>query len=86
MSYDQLKEEYKAQILYYVNKCQLTSITTCINTLLNVTFLNYKFILNTNKRCPVFATPSFALNMIFSSMLSMCLVYIRKFSECITAV
>jgi hypothetical protein len=53
--------------------------------------LPFKFILNTNKRCLVFATSSFILNMIFSSMLSIfelcqrkqgsCLVYIRKISD-----
>jgi hypothetical protein len=57
MSYDQLKERCKAQILYYVNKCQVTYIATCIqcelDTLLNLpfkaTFVIYKFIMNTNK-------------------------------------
>jgi hypothetical protein len=30
MSYDQSKERYKAQMLYYVNKGRLTYIVTCI--------------------------------------------------------
>jgi hypothetical protein len=77
MSYHQLKERYKAQILYHVNKYQVTYINTCfqcgLNTLLNLPFkatlFIYKFILNTNKWCLVFATSNFILNMIFSSML-----------------
>jgi hypothetical protein len=56
MSYDELKERCKAQILYYVNTLQFTYINTCIqcglDTLLNLsfksTFLIYKFIPNTN--------------------------------------
>jgi hypothetical protein len=100
MSYDQLKERYKAQMLYYVNMGRVTYIATCIqcrlDTLLNlpfeVTFLIYQFILNISKRCLVFATSYFVLNMIFSSMLSIfelcqrkqgsCHVYIREISEC----
>jgi hypothetical protein len=102
MTYDQLKERYKAQILYYVNTFRFTYIVTCIqcgfDTLLNLPFkstffLIYKFILNTNERCLVFATSSFDLNIsIFSSMLSIfelcqhkqgsCLVYILEISEC----
>jgi hypothetical protein len=79
MSYDQLKERYKAQILYYVNMYRFTYIATYIqcelqDTLLNLpfkfTFLIDKFILNTNIRCLVFATSSFHLNIIFSSILS----------------
>jgi hypothetical protein len=93
MSYDQLKERCKTNIFYY----QLTYITTCIqcglDTLLNLafksTFLIYKFILNTNKRCVVFDTSTFVLKMNFSSMLCIfelcpqnsCRVYMLEISE-----
>jgi hypothetical protein len=63
MSYDQLKERYKTQILYHVNKCRVTCIATCFQCKLN-TLLN---ILNTNKWCLVFVMSNFVLNMIFSS-------------------
>jgi hypothetical protein len=77
---DLLKERYKAQILY-VNNCGVSSIAMCIqcglDTVLNLPFklpfLIYKFILNTNERCPVLTSSSFVLHMIFSSMLSECL-------------
>jgi hypothetical protein len=40
MSYDQLKERYKAQMIYYVNTYRFTYTATCIqcglNTLLNL--------------------------------------------------
>jgi hypothetical protein len=42
MSYDQSKQRYKAQMLYYVNKGHLTYIAKCIqcglDTLLNLPF------------------------------------------------
>jgi hypothetical protein len=58
MSYDQLKERYKPQMLYYVNTGRVTYIATCIpcglDTPLNlpfkVTIMIYKFFLNTSKR------------------------------------
>jgi hypothetical protein len=47
-----------------------------LDTLLNLpfksTFLIYKFILNKNKPCSVFATSTFDLNIIFPSMLLNC--------------
>jgi hypothetical protein len=38
MSCDQLKERYKAQILYYVNTGRLTCIQCGLDTLLNLPF------------------------------------------------
>jgi hypothetical protein len=91
MSYDQLKERYKAQILYYVNTYPFTYIATCIqcglDTLLNLpfksNFLIYKFILNTNKRWLVFATSRFDLYIIFHSMLSIFELCQRKQDPCL---
>jgi hypothetical protein len=98
--YHHLKERYKAQIVYYVNTFWLTYIATCIqggldtpsNLPFKSTFLIYKFILNTSKRCLLFATSAFDLNSIFHRMLSffeLCqckqgsfLVYIMEISEC----
>jgi hypothetical protein len=63
MPCDQLKEEYKAQILYHVNLYR-----TRFQCGLNLHI--HKFILNTNKRCLVFVMSNFVLNIMFSSMLS----------------
>jgi hypothetical protein len=100
ISYDQLKERYKGQFQYHVNTFRFTYVATCIHqcgldTLLSLpfmsTFLIYQFLLTTNKRCLVFSTFSFDLNIIFSSMLSIfelcqsnqgsCLVYMLEISE-----
>jgi hypothetical protein len=93
LSYDQLKERYRAQILYY----RLTYIATFIQCGLDIlpfkfTFLIYKFILNTSKRCLMFATSGFDLNILCFRMLSLfelCqrkqgsfLAYILEISEC----
>jgi hypothetical protein len=83
MPYDQWKERYKTQILYDVNKCQVTYIATyfqCkLDALLNLPFkamfVIYKIILNTNKQCLEVVTSNFVLNMIFSSMLSIFELY-----------
>jgi hypothetical protein len=63
-----------------------------INRPFKSTFLIYKFILKSNERCLGFATSSFNLNILFSSILSICelcqrrqcscLVYILEISEC----
>jgi hypothetical protein len=87
MSYDQLKEKYKAKILYRVNTYQFIYIATCIQRGLDTplkpvtfksTILIYKFILNTNKWCLVFVMFSFDLNIIFSSKLSIFELWQRK--------
>jgi hypothetical protein len=78
MSYGQLEERYKAQILYYLNSHRFTYFAMYIqcglDTLLNLpfrsTFLIYEFILSEHKRCLVFVPPDFDLNIIFSNILS----------------
>jgi hypothetical protein len=74
MSYDQLKERCKSHILYRGKKNVESPIQYELDTLSNlpfkVTFLIYNVILNTNKRCLVFSTSGFVLNLIYSSMLS----------------
>jgi hypothetical protein len=86
MSYDQFKEGYKAQILCYVDTYIATCIQCGLDTLLNLPFkstiLIYMFILNTNKRCLVFLTSGFDLN-IFSSMLSIFELCQRKQGSCL---
>jgi hypothetical protein len=72
MSYD----HYKGQICYHVNKCRVTYMAKCFQCGLKSAiqsygfFFTYKFILNTYIRFVAFVTPNFALNIIFSSMLS----------------
>jgi hypothetical protein len=75
MSYDHLKERYKAQILYHVNKMS-SHLYRQVRVFNAIEFASLK-ILNTN----MFATYSFVLNMIFSSMLLyqfLNFVYINK--------
>jgi hypothetical protein len=68
MSFRQLKERYKAQLFYDVKTYRLTFIPMFIQCRLDI-LLN-KFILKTNKRCLMFAKPSFDFEVIFPSILS----------------
>jgi hypothetical protein len=43
MSYDQLKERFRAQILYHVNKCRVTYFAMCFQCGLNTLLLNLQF-------------------------------------------
>jgi hypothetical protein len=59
-----LSHLYRQVYSMRLDTCTLLKLT------FKATFFIYKFILNTNKRCLLFVTSSFVLNMIFSSMLS----------------